>query len=295
MRGRSRPRGEPGAPPSTHAYTHPSLPPRRGREEAGRCHHPAAAQRKEGAGPLGSAGRSATARPTRRPRGATRGSPGPAPSPHPSFARAFASPLFLCVCVCLCDDFLTLLPHPANSGYLWLRRHSPFSPPPRVYPTGGVASVVPLCKLFPVPSPRPSGALAAAGPLASVQLSCRPIELGESPGWRGRAGRGRGAAGAGTPAGPTFSERFSLARGPLERSLRPSGRREAECERKVRLQSPQMSQSRRVGIRFFARNFKATIADTLAIPFPGHFNAGPLFGTFFPPGFVSVCKYIDEQ
>lgn len=151
MRGRSRPRGEPG-PPHAHAHTHPSLPPRMGREEAGRCHHPAA-QRKEGAGPLGSAGRSATARPI-RPRGATRGSPGPALSPYPSFAHAFASPLFLCLCLCV--DFLTLLPHPANSGYLWLHRHSPFSPPPRVCPTGGITSVVPLRKLFSIPSPSPS-------------------------------------------------------------------------------------------------------------------------------------------
>lgn len=142
----------------------------------------------------------------------------------------------------------------------------------------------------------------AAGPLASVQLSCRPIELGESPGWRGRAGAGSG--GGRDSCRPDLLRALlarSLAARSLERSLGPSGRREAECERKVRLQSPQMSHSWRVDLRFFfllffffVRNFKATIADTLAIPFPCHFNARPLFGTFFPC-FVSVCKYIDER
>lgn len=146
----------------------------------------------------------------------------------------------------------------------------------------------------------------AAGPLASVQLFCRPTELGESPGWRGRAGAGSGGGRDSCRLdllGALLARSLArtLAARSLERSLGPSGRREAECERKVRLQSPQMSHSWRVDLRFFffsffflARNFKATIADTLAIPFPCHFNAGPLFGTFFPC-FVSVCKYIDER
>lgn len=40
----------------------------------------------------------------------------------------------------------------------------------------------------------------------------------------------------------------------------------------------------------FARNFKASVSGyfSQAIPFPCHFNAGPLFGTFSPASFLFV-------
>lgn len=238
-------------PPQAHTHTHtlPSRPEGEGRRPAAVTTPRPREKRAPGRWVA------RAARPLRAglgPRGAARGSPGPPPSPHPFFARAFASPLFLCVCLCV--DFLTLLPHPANSGYLWLRRHSPFSPPPRVYPTGGVASAVPLCKLFSIPSPSPSRAL-AAGPLASVQLSCcRPIELGESPDPLGRAGAGAAAAaaGAGTPAGPTFSgaRLASLPRSGPARTFAPAQWATGSGERD-RAKPPDESLVECEGLRFF--------------------------------------------
>lgn len=76
----------------------------------------------------------------------------------------------------------------------------------------------------------------AAGPLASVQLSCRPIELGESPGWRGRAGAGSG--GGRDSCRPDLLRALlarSLARGPLARTF---ARAQWATGSGVRAQSP---------------------------------------------------------
>ena len=97
--GESRPRGDPRAPPA-HTRTHPSLPPRRGREEAGRCHRPRPGERRA---PGRWRARSAWPR---------RAGPGPTPwgegvpgshsvPPTWSVFRSFSvlsASLFLCVC-----------------------------------------------------------------------------------------------------------------------------------------------------------------------------------------------------
>lgn len=129
----------PGPPQHTHAHTLRSRPGGEGRRPAAVTARGPEKGGRRAAGERGPLGRGA---PGRGPRRGVRGSPGPTQSPllGLSFAR---SPFFPPLSFCACVDFLTPpLPVPANSGYPWAPRHSPFPPPPSCLPSWGCCDCV---------------------------------------------------------------------------------------------------------------------------------------------------------
>lgn len=199
-----------------------------------------------------------------------RGSSGPTPSLLPartspifrSHSFSFPpSPLFLCVCECV--DFLTSFYIPRIAGIPGFPATPPSRRPPRVYPLrrGCCACVFPpqtfsLGFLFLSQAPAEPWQLAHS---PSVHLSRRPIQLGESPSRAGR-GRGRGgAAGAGTPGGPTFPGAL-FCRGQLQ----PSGETESGERKQSPLTKPLDESLVGVLVFAFCRKLKS-VADKLTI------------------------------
>lgn len=99
-----------------------------------------------------------------------------------------------------------------------------------------------------------------------------PFSLGNPP--AGPARGRRGAVGAGTPGGPTFSRSAFLSRPP--RTFPPTKWRE---QTKSAYKAPRWVTLWDVGLRFFARNLKVTVADVFwQFSGPPTLDGGPLFG-----------------